>query len=55
MSKPTTTLSNVYIFGQSFGGVNAIVAIVKNDFPEIHAIAIEGAFYSYSTERRRVI
>ncbi len=50
MSKPTITPSNVYIFGQSLGGVNAIVAIAKNDFPEIRAIAIEGAFYSYRTE-----
>jgi fermentation-respiration switch protein FrsA (DUF1100 family) len=52
MSKPTITPSNVYIFGQSLGGVNAIVAIAKNDFPEIRAIAIEGAFYSYRAEAR---
>jgi len=50
MSKPTITPRNVYIFAQSLGGVNAIVAIAKNDFPEIRAIAIEGAFYSYRAE-----
>jgi fermentation-respiration switch protein FrsA (DUF1100 family) len=50
ISKPTITSSNVYIFGQSLGGVNAIVAIAKNNFPEIRAIAIEGAFYSYRAE-----
>jgi fermentation-respiration switch protein FrsA (DUF1100 family) len=52
ISNPTITSNNVYIFGQSLGGVNAIVAIAKNDFPEIRAIAIEGAFYSYRAEAR---
>lgn len=52
ISKPTITSSNLYVFGQSLGGVNAIVAIAKNNFPEIRAIAIEGAFYSYRAEAR---
>lgn len=55
LSKPTITPNNVYIFGQSLGGVNAIVAIAKNNFPEIRAIAIEGAFYSYRAEARDMI
>jgi uncharacterized protein len=50
MSNPTSTPSNVYVFAQSLGGGNAVVAIAKNDFPEIRAIAIEGAFYSYRAE-----
>jgi fermentation-respiration switch protein FrsA (DUF1100 family) len=50
ISNPTISSNNVYIFGQSLGGVNAIVAIAKNNFPEIRAIAIEGAFYSYRAE-----
>ena len=52
MSNPTIAPGNVYIFGQSLGGVNAIVALAKSDFPEIRAIAIEGAFYSYRAEAR---
>jgi len=55
MSKLTITPNNVYIFGQSLGGVNAIVAIAKNDFPEIRAIAVEGAFYSYRTEAQDIM
>ena len=55
MSKPTITPSNVYIFGQSLGGVNAIVAVAKNDFPEIRAVAIEGAFYSYRAEAQDIM
>ena len=50
MSKPDIDHGNVFVFGQSLGGVNAIVAIAKNDFPEIRAIAIEGAFFSYRQE-----
>ncbi|MFC1815136.1 alpha/beta hydrolase [Thermodesulfobacteriota bacterium] len=52
MSKPAIDHRNVFVFGQSLGGVNAIVAIAKNDFSEIRAIAIEGAFYSYRAEAR---
>ena len=50
MSKPGLNHGNLFVFGQSLGGVNAIVAIAKNDFPEIRAVAVEGAFYSYRTE-----
>ena len=50
MSKPDIDHDNVFVFGQSLGGANAIVAIAKNDFPKIRAIAIEGAFYSYREE-----
>ena len=52
MSKPGIHPANLFIFGQSLGGVNAIVAIAKNEFSKIRAIAIEGAFYSYRTEAR---
>lgn len=52
LSQPEIAPGNVYVFGQSLGGVNAIVALAKNDFPEIRAIAIEGAFYSYREEAR---
>ncbi len=50
MSKPDIDHENVFVFGQSLGGANAIVAIAKNNFPKIRAIAIEGAFYSYREE-----
>ena len=50
MSKPGIDPNNVFVFGQSLGGVNAIVALAKNDFSQIRAIVIEGAFYSYRTE-----
>ncbi|MDY6792198.1 MAG: alpha/beta hydrolase [Thermodesulfobacteriota bacterium] len=50
MSKPDIDHRNVFVFGQSIGGVNAIVAIAKNDFPQIRAMAIEGAFFSYRQE-----
>jgi len=55
MSKPDIDHGNVFVFGQSLGGVNAIVAIAKNDFPEIRAIAIEGAFFSYRQEAQDMI
>jgi uncharacterized protein len=50
MSNPDIDHDNVFVFGQSLGGANAIVAIAKNDFPKIRAIAIEGVFYSYRKE-----
>jgi len=50
MSRPGLNQGNVLIFGQSLGGVNAIVALAKNDFPEIRAVAVEGAFCSYRRE-----
>jgi len=50
MSKPDIDHDNVFVFGQSLGGANAIVAIAKNNFPKIRAIAVEGAFYSYREE-----
>jgi len=43
---------NVFVFGQSLGGANAIVAVAKNDFPQIRAVAVEGAFDSYRVEAR---
>ena len=50
MSKPDIDRGNVFVFGQSIGGGHAIVAIAKNDFPQIRAIATEGAFFSYRQE-----
>ena len=50
MSKPGIDHNNVFVFAQSLGGANAIVAIAKNDFPKIRAIAVEGTFYSYRKE-----
>ncbi len=50
LSKPGIDHINVFVFGQSLGGANAIAAIAQNDFSQIRAIAIEGAFYSYRTE-----
>ena len=50
MSKPDIDHDNVFVFGQSIGGANASLAIAKNDFSKIRAIAVEGAFYSYREE-----
>jgi fermentation-respiration switch protein FrsA (DUF1100 family) len=52
LNKPGIDDDNVFVFGQSLGGVNAIVAVAKNDFPQIRAIAVEGAFDSYRAEVR---
>lgn len=50
MSKPDIDHDNVFVFGQSLGGVNAIAALAKDDFSQIRAVAIEGAFFSYRQE-----
>ena len=50
LSKPDIDHDNVFVFGQSLGGVNAVVALVKNEFPKIRAIALEGTFFSYRQE-----
>lgn len=52
ISKPSTAEENIYIWGQSLGGANAIVALAKNKFPEIRAVAVEGAFHSYRAAAR---
>jgi hypothetical protein len=52
LKKPGIDHANVFIFGQSLGGANAIVAVAKNDFPQIRAVAVEGTFYSYRSEAR---
>ncbi len=50
MTGPGT--ENIFLFGQSLGGANAIVALGKNRFPKVRAIAVEGAFSSYRGEAR---
>ena len=52
MSRSDIDSKNVFAFGQSLGGTNAIVAIAKNKFPGVRAIAVEGTFSSYRTEAR---
>ena len=52
LNKPGVDHRNVFIFGQSLGGVNAIVAAAQNDFPQIRAVAVEGTFESYRSEAR---
>lgn len=52
MSRSDIDSKNVFVFGQSLGGANAIVAIAKNNFPGIRALAVEGTFSSYRTEAR---
>jgi fermentation-respiration switch protein FrsA (DUF1100 family) len=49
-SKRADNFGNVFAFAQSLGGANALAAIAKNDFPEMRAIAIEAAFFSYRAE-----
>lgn len=46
---------NIFVFGQSLGAVNAIVALANSRFPEIRAVAIEGAFSSYRNQVRDTI
>jgi alpha-beta hydrolase superfamily lysophospholipase len=52
LKKPGIDHDNVFVFGQSLGGVNAMVALAKNDYPQIRAAAIEGAFDSYRAQAR---
>lgn len=50
LSRSDVDPRNIFAFGQSLGAVNAIVTLAKNKFPEIRAIAVEGAFSSYRAE-----
>src|SRR3989339_1997527 len=50
LKKPRADHNNVFVFGQSLGGANAIAAVAKKDFPQIRAIAVEGTFYSYRAQ-----
>ncbi len=50
LKKPGVGHNNVFVFGQSLGGANAIVAVAKRGFPQIRAIVVEGAFYSYRVQ-----
>jgi len=50
LTRPGIDPDNVFVFGQSLGGANAIVALAKNEFPQIRALVVEGAFYSYRAE-----
>jgi len=52
LTKPEIDHDNVFVFGQSLGGANAIAVTAKNDFPQIRAVAVEGTFYSYRWEAR---
>ncbi|MEW6670943.1 MAG: alpha/beta hydrolase [Thermodesulfobacteriota bacterium] len=52
LTRPGIDHDNVFVFGQSLGGVNAIVAVGKSDLPQIRAVAVEGAFDSYRAEAR---
>jgi fermentation-respiration switch protein FrsA (DUF1100 family) len=45
--KPGIDHGNVFVFGQSLGGANAIAAVAGNGFPQIRAVVVEGTFYSY--------
>ena len=50
LKKPGIDHDNVFVFGQSLGGANAIAAVAKKDLPQIRAIVVEGAFYSYRAQ-----
>ncbi|MFP4085236.1 MAG: alpha/beta hydrolase [Desulfobacteraceae bacterium] len=43
---------NLFIYGQSLGGVFAIAALAQNRFPGIRAVAVEGTFASFRAEAR---
>lgn len=47
LTKPGIDSNNVFVFGQSFGGTQAMVALAKNNFKKVRAAVIEGAFGSY--------
>ncbi len=50
LKKPGIDHDNVFVFGQSLGGANAIATVANKDFPQIRAIVVEGAFYSYRAQ-----
>ena len=52
MSQTDIDTENLFIFGQSLGGANAIAAIAKNNFSGIRAVVVEGTFSSYRQEVR---
>lgn len=52
MSRPDIDTENLFIFGQSLGGANAVAAVTSKDFQGIKAVALEGTFSSYRREAR---
>jgi fermentation-respiration switch protein FrsA (DUF1100 family) len=50
LKKSGSNHDNVFVFGQSLGGANAIAAVAGKDFPQIRAIVVEGAFYDYRSQ-----
>lgn len=46
-TRPDVNPNNLFVFGQSLGGANAIAALGENRFSGIRAAAIESTFYSY--------
>ncbi len=43
---------NLFLFGQSIGGANAVAVQSKNRFSRVRAVALEGTFASYRVEAR---
>ncbi len=48
-SRPDVDAGRLLVFGQSLGGANAIVVVGSGNRAGVKAVAIEAAFYSYST------
>lgn len=50
LSRPECEHGNLFVYGQSLGGVFAIAAVAKNQFPSICAVVVEGTFTSFRAE-----
>lgn len=51
-SRPDADRKNIFVFGQSLGGANAVAALAAGGCPEVRALALEGTFSSYRSEAR---
>lgn len=49
---PRMTHQNLFLFGQSLGGANAIAAQARHQFPRVRAVIVEGTFSAYRAEAR---
>ena len=55
VTRPGGDRDNVFVFGQSLGGANAIAAVAGKDFPQVRAIVAEGAFSSYRMQAQEAM
>ncbi|MFT7513949.1 MAG: fermentation-respiration switch protein FrsA (DUF1100 family) [Candidatus Omnitrophota bacterium] len=46
-TRPDVDRNRIVVFGQSLGGANALAVLGRFEYPEVQAIVIDSAFYSY--------